>query len=337
MGALAGAVGARRSGLGAGAGQPHQVPGIPRVSSVPDTGRVHSAAERARAQIGALATTGLDLPTFSTAALDVLTRAVPFSIACLAPGRPGDPAVHRQHQVGRRRRRPRRPVDLPRVRGPRPVQLPDSGGPAGRGRYRPRGDGRGPRPVAALHRPLPSALGRRRRGADRAYRPAAAPGVSSRCSATAPGRRSPRPSRSTSAGCARRWPSACAPGCWRRRPPSCCPPRTVRSCWSSTARGRSCRSAWAPREGLADLGAVRRSAAGRCRSGCARWWAPHGSSHSAGTRRCRGCGCAPAAATGWSRTPRRCCPATARAPTSSSRWRRRGHRRSSRWSSPRSV
>ena len=46
---------------------------------------MHSTAERARAQIGALATTGLDLPTFSTAALDVLTRAVPFSGACVAP------------------------------------------------------------------------------------------------------------------------------------------------------------------------------------------------------------------------------------------------------------
>ncbi len=46
---------------------------------------MHSTAERARAQIEALATTGLDLPTFSTAAMDILTRAVPFSAACWAP------------------------------------------------------------------------------------------------------------------------------------------------------------------------------------------------------------------------------------------------------------
>lgn len=46
---------------------------------------MHGNAERARTQIKALATTGLDLPTFTGAALDVLTRAVPFSAACLAP------------------------------------------------------------------------------------------------------------------------------------------------------------------------------------------------------------------------------------------------------------
>ncbi|MGH3615741.1 MAG: helix-turn-helix transcriptional regulator [Pseudonocardia sp.] len=46
---------------------------------------MYGTAERARAQIEALATTGLDLPTFGQAACDVLTRAVPFSVACLAP------------------------------------------------------------------------------------------------------------------------------------------------------------------------------------------------------------------------------------------------------------
>lgn len=46
---------------------------------------MHGIAEWARAQIAALASTGLDVPTFGQAALDVLTRAVPFSAACLAP------------------------------------------------------------------------------------------------------------------------------------------------------------------------------------------------------------------------------------------------------------
>ncbi|MEJ2863691.1 helix-turn-helix transcriptional regulator [Actinomycetospora flava] len=49
------------------------------------------AAERARLEIRSLATAGLDMPTFSHAALDVLTRAVPFSVACLAPA---DPATN---------------------------------------------------------------------------------------------------------------------------------------------------------------------------------------------------------------------------------------------------
>lgn len=45
-------------------------------------------AVRARDEIEALATAGLDVATFGRAALDVLTRAVPFSIACLAPADP---------------------------------------------------------------------------------------------------------------------------------------------------------------------------------------------------------------------------------------------------------
>lgn len=49
---------------------------------------VQVAAERARVEIRALATAGLDLPTFGQAAMDVLTRAVPFSVACLAPADP---------------------------------------------------------------------------------------------------------------------------------------------------------------------------------------------------------------------------------------------------------
>jgi DNA-binding CsgD family transcriptional regulator len=40
---------------------------------------------RTRAQLEALATSGRDVPSFGQAALDVLTRAVPFSAACLAP------------------------------------------------------------------------------------------------------------------------------------------------------------------------------------------------------------------------------------------------------------
>lgn len=45
-------------------------------------------AVRARDEIEDLATAGLDVATFGRAALDVLTRAVPFSIACLAPADP---------------------------------------------------------------------------------------------------------------------------------------------------------------------------------------------------------------------------------------------------------
>lgn len=52
---------------------------------------VQVAAERARLEIQALVTAGLDVPTFGQAALDVLTRAVPFSAACLAPA---DPATN---------------------------------------------------------------------------------------------------------------------------------------------------------------------------------------------------------------------------------------------------
>jgi DNA-binding CsgD family transcriptional regulator len=55
---------------------------------MPDTDLVHGTAERARAQLEALATSGRDVPSFGQAALDVLTRAVPFSAACLAPADP---------------------------------------------------------------------------------------------------------------------------------------------------------------------------------------------------------------------------------------------------------
>ena len=45
-------------------------------------------AERARVEIEALARAGLDILSFGQAAMDVLTRAVPFAAACLAPADP---------------------------------------------------------------------------------------------------------------------------------------------------------------------------------------------------------------------------------------------------------
>ncbi len=45
-------------------------------------------AERARVEIEALARAGLDIHSFGQAAMDVLTRAVPFAAACLAPADP---------------------------------------------------------------------------------------------------------------------------------------------------------------------------------------------------------------------------------------------------------
>ena len=62
--------------------------GIQIGPSPPHTESVQAAAERVRLEIQALAAAGLDLPTFGHAALDVLTRAVPFSAACLAPADP---------------------------------------------------------------------------------------------------------------------------------------------------------------------------------------------------------------------------------------------------------
>lgn len=67
---------------------PPELWGIPVRPSAHHTQIVQAAAERAHREIRALASAGLDLPTFGQAALDVLTRAVPFSAACLAPADP---------------------------------------------------------------------------------------------------------------------------------------------------------------------------------------------------------------------------------------------------------
>lgn len=74
-----------------------------------------------------------------------------------------------------------------------------------------------------------------------------------------------------------------------------------------------------------------------CRSACAPWSGRPDGSGAASTPRSRGCACAPGAVTGWSGTPRRCSPPTAPPPTSSSPSRRPGHPRSCRWSSQRWV
>ena len=42
-------------------------------------------AERARSRVESLAVAGLDVPTFSLAATEVLRSALPFTAACMAP------------------------------------------------------------------------------------------------------------------------------------------------------------------------------------------------------------------------------------------------------------
>jgi DNA-binding CsgD family transcriptional regulator len=56
--------------------------------------------ERVRAQVGGLAVSGLDVPTFTTAALDSLRRAVPFSAACFATADPATGLVTSTVKVG---------------------------------------------------------------------------------------------------------------------------------------------------------------------------------------------------------------------------------------------